>query len=402
MALLPVAEALARILEGAEPTAPERVGLLDAAGRVLAADVPALLTQPPFPASAMDGYAVRACDVAELPVRLKLAGESAAGSGFHARLGPGEAVRIFTGAPLPEGADAIVIQENATRDGDVVMVHAGTPDPDHIRPRGRDFSAGAVLLRAGRRLDARAVTLAAAMGYGELAVRRRPHVAILATGDELVPPGTPPGPDQIVASNAYGIAAMMAQAGGEPRLLGIARDTRAALATKIRTAAGADVLVTVGGASEGDHDLVAPALRAAGMKLDFWKIAMRPGMPLLHGRLGAQHVLGLPGNPVSALICARVFLVPLVRRLLGLADGDRPERARTAHDLEANGPRTHYMRAKLSVPASEGSPPNVTTLASQDSSLLAQLVDSDCVLVRPAGAPPLPAGSEVDILRIDF
>jgi molybdopterin molybdotransferase len=403
MALLPVAEALARILDGAGPAAPERAGLLEAAGRVLAEDLPARLTQPPFAASAMDGYAVRAGDVARLPARLKVIGEAAAGAGFRARLGPGEAVRIFTGAPLPEGADAVVIQENTAREGDRVVVTAGAPDPAHVRPRGLDFGVGEVLLRAGRRIDARALTLAAAMGYAEIPVRPRPRVAILATGDELVPPGTAPGADQIVASNAYGIAAMVAHAGGEPRLLGIARDTHEALASKIAAAAGADVLVTIGGASVGDHDLVAAELRAAGMALEFWKIAMRPGKPLLYGRLGPQRVLGVPGNPVSALVCARVFLVPLVRRLLGIEaeGGERAARALAANALEANGPRTHYMRAKLSAAPANGLP-RVAALALQDSSLLAPLAEADCLIVRPPLAPPVAAGSEVDILLIDF
>jgi molybdopterin molybdotransferase len=402
MALLPVAEALARIVDGVEPTAAQPLALLDAAGRVLGADLAARLTQPPFDASAMDGYAVRTADIATLPARLRVIGESAAGAGFHGALAPGEAVRIFTGAPLPEGTEAVVIQENTTREGDEVIVEAGVPDPAHVRPRGMDFRAGEVLLRAGQRLHAREVTLAAAMGYGEVPVRQRPRVAILATGDELVPPGTRPGPDQIVASNAYGIAALVAQAGGEPHLLGIARDTRAALAEKIAAASGADVLVTIGGASVGEHDLVAGALRAAGMTLDFWKIAMRPGKPLLYGRLGGQRVLGVPGNPVSALLCARVFLVPLVTRLLGLeTTGDQPLRALAATAIEANGPRTHYMRAKLSTAPASGLP-NVTAVPSQDSSLLAPLVDADCLIVRPPHAPAVPAGGEIEILRVDF
>jgi molybdopterin molybdotransferase len=402
MPLLPVATALARILEGVEPTPAERVGLLEAAGRVLAEDLPARLTHPPFAAAAMDGYALRAADVAQPPVRLRVIGESAAGSGFHQRLGPGEAVRIFTGAPLPDGADAVVIQENTTRDGDSVVVNEGAPDPAHVRPRGFDFSAGEVLLHAGRRLDGRTVTLAAAMGYGEVPVRRRPRVAILATGDELVPPGTPPGPDQIVASNSYGIAAMVAQAGGEAHLLGIARDTRAALAAKIAAAEGADVLVTIGGASEGEHDLVVAQLRAAGMALDFWKIAMRPGKPLLHGRLGTQRVLGVPGNPVSALVCARVFLVPLLRCLLGHAEqSETATRALAAHALAANGPRAHYMRAQLSSAPPAGLP-QVTALPSQDSSLLAPLAIANCLIVRAPGAPAVPMGGELDVLPIDF
>ena len=265
-------------------------------------------------------------------------------------------MRIFTGAPLPEGADAVVIQENTTREGDLVVVTAGAPDPAHVRPRGLDFGVGEVLLRAGRRIDARALTLAAAMGYGEVPVRPRPRVAILATGDELVPPGTAPGADQIVASNAYGIAAMVAHAGGEPRLLGIARDTHEALASKIAAAAGADVLVTIGGASVGDHDLVAAELRAAGMTLDFWKIAMRPGKPLLYGRLGAQRVLGVPATP-SRRLSARVFLVPLVRRLLGIeAEGASEPRARARRTRSRRTGRARTTCAKLSAAPANGLP----------------------------------------------
>ncbi|MGE5267932.1 MAG: gephyrin-like molybdotransferase Glp, partial [Deltaproteobacteria bacterium] len=314
--MLPVDEALRRILESVSPTDSQRVSLSEAAHRVLAEDVRATLTQPPFDASAMDGYAVRAADVAHLPATLNLIGEARAGKGFDGAVTQGSCVRIFTGAPVPAGADAIVIQENTKSEGSSVTVVDGQPDPAHLRPRGGDFAEGQVLLPSGRRLDARAILLAAAMGHGTLAVRRRPVIAVLATGDELVEPGERPGPDQIVSSNPYGLAAMIAAAGGVPRLLGIARDTPAALDGKLDAAADADVLVTTGGASVGDHDLVGPVLTARGMTPGFWKIAMRPGKPLLFGRLGEQRVLGLPGNPVAALICGRVFLVPLIDRLL--------------------------------------------------------------------------------------
>lgn len=405
MALLPVDEALARIMEGAAPGASETVDLLAAAGRVLATDVSAKLTQPPFDASAMDGYAVRDVDVALLPASLVVVGEAAAGRGFGGRVGAGEAVRIFTGAPLPSGADAIVIQENVTRDGDRITVTDGTPDAGHVRPKGGDFADGDVLLVKGRRLDARALTLAAAMGHARLEVYRKPVVAILATGDELVPPGTKPGLDQIVSSNPIGLAAMVSAAGGEPRLLGIAADRPDDLAAKIRAAAGADMLVTIGGASVGDHDLVAPALRSAGVSLDFWKIAMRPGKPMMFGRKGGidgvQRVLGLPGNPVSSLICGRVFLMPLVARLAGRAADVAPiAMLPLAVAIEPNGPRQHYMRARREITADGRW--CVRPAPSQDSSLMSPLADADCLIVRRSGATAAEAGTHVAILDLDF
>ena len=399
---LTVEAALARIVEGVAPLAgAETVGLIAAAGRILAEPLVARLTQPPFTASAMDGYAVRAADVAKLPAMLRVTGESAAGHGFAGALGPGDAVRIFTGAPVPDGADAIVIQENTRRDGDRVEITDGTLDPEFVRPMGGDFAAGATLLAAGRRLTARDVTLAAAMGYAALPVRRKPVVAILATGDELVLPGETPSADQIVCSNTFGIAAMVAAAGATPHLLGIARDARESLDAHVDQAAGADILVTVGGASVGDHDLVAPVLEARGMALDFWKIAMRPGKPLMFGRLGAQRILGLPGNPVSSLVCTRLFLVPLVRALLGLApEPERTLTARTATALSANGPRAHYMRA-TSRPGADGGL-EVAPVRSQDSSLLTPLAEADCLIVRPIRAPALDAGAMVPVLMLDF
>ena len=401
MALLSVDEALARILDGALVTGVERVPLMAAAHRILAEDVRATLTQPPFNASAMDGYAVRAADVATLPARLTLIGEARAGEAFSGSVGAGQCARIFTGAPVPAGADAIVIQENTKADGSIVTVVEGSPDPAHIRPRGGDFAEGQVLLSPGRVLDARAVLLAAAMGHGTLAVRKKPVIAVLATGDELVEPGQKPGPDQIVSSNPYGLAAMIAAAGGEPRLLGIARDTRTALEEKIAAAADADVLVTTGGASVGDHDLVGPVLKSRGMAMDFWKIAMRPGKPMLFGKLGTQRVLGLPGNPVSALICGRVFLMPLIDRLLGRETSPwAPVRARLTEALEKNGPRQHYMRAVTSQDANGVL--LVTPQSSQDSSLMSPLAASNALIVRTVDAPALGAGDEADVLPMDF
>lgn len=396
---LSVAEALARVLDGVEPTAAEHIAIADAHGRTLATPLAAKLTQPPFNASAMDGYAVRAADVASLPARLRVIGEAAAGHPFAGSVAAGEAVRIFTGAPLPEGSDAVVIQENTKVAGGIVEIVAGEIDRGHVRPRGFDFTQGQELLTSGRRLGPRELSLAAAMGHGTVDVHRAPVVAILATGDELVLPGTMPGPGQIVCSNHLGVAALMRQAGAAPRLLGIARDTRASLAEHIEAAREADILITIGGASVGDHDLVGPVLKSRGMALDFWNIDMRPGKPLMYGRLGRQRVLGLPGNPVSSLICTRLFAVPLVEAMLGRLSATVLEPATTTVTLEKNSHRQHYMRAAVTAG------PNglvATPARSQDSSLLSPLASANAFIVRPPHAPALPAGAPVDIMRLDF
>ncbi|MBO0740523.1 MAG: molybdopterin molybdotransferase MoeA [Hyphomicrobiaceae bacterium] len=403
---LSVDEALGRILDGVAPTAVEFASVETAHRRTLAQPLAALLTQPPFDASAMDGYAVRAGDVDRLPATLAVIGTAAAGHPFAGTLAAGQAVRIFTGAPLPAGADAIVIQENTApaatgSEPTMVSVHEGHPDPGHVRHKGFDFRAGEVLLGAGRRLGPRELSLAAAMGHGSLPVRRRPRVAILSTGDELRLPGSTPGPGQIIACNHLGIAALAEAAGAQSRFIGIARDTHESLEEHFKLADGADVIVTIGGASVGDHDLVGPVLRAHGMVLSFWKINMRPGKPLMYGRLGASRVLGLPGNPVSSLVCARVFLVPLLRALLGEPAHDaRPLTARLDVALEANGPRQHYMRA-TTAPGSDGLPV-VSPVRSQDSSLLAPLAQADCLLIRAPHAPLAPLGTLVPILPLDF
>ncbi len=399
---LTVEEAHARVLDGVVPvTDTVSVDLFAAAGRVLATAVCARHTQPPFDASAMDGYAVRAADVAALPVTLAVVGAAAAGHRYDGRLEAGEAIRIFTGAPMPHGADAVVIQENTTRAGDRVTVADGTVDIEHVRPRGGDFAQGATLLEAGTRLAARHLTLAAAGGHARVLVRRRPVVAILATGDELVMPGEVPASDQIVCSNPFGVAAIIAAAGGEPRFVGIARDTVADLDQKIAAAADADIVVTLGGASVGDHDLVGPVLAKRGLDLAFWKIAMRPGKPLMFGRLGRQRVLGLPGNPVSALITARLFVAPLVQALLGLSTAaEGPQSAVLASPLPKNGPRAHYMRAILGPP--HDGKRTVRPLPNQDSSLLTPLSAADCLIVRPIAAASAPVGTEVPVLLLDF
>jgi molybdopterin molybdotransferase len=399
MALLSVEEALARVLTGLTPLEAERVAIEDAQGRVLAEDLPARVTQPPFDASAMDGYAVRAADVASLPAKLRLLGVAAAGAGYKGRVGVGEAVRIFTGAPVPDGADTVVIQENTEEAAGVVTIKDGAPYR-HIRPRGQDFREGDVLLPAGTRLGARELLLAAAMNHAELAVRRKPKVAILATGDEVVPPGSELGLDQIVSSVPYGLAALIEAEGGDAMRLGIAKDDPRSLVTLARAGRAADILVTIGGASVGERDLVAAVLKSEGLELDFAKIAMRPGKPLLYGRIGPQRVLGLAGNPVSALISAHVFLRPMLRRMLGLSERPRPlPQAILAAGLEANGPRQHYLRA-VSEWRDDGSR-TVRALPSQDSSLVADLARADCLIVREPNAGSLPPGASVRIVPLD-
>jgi molybdopterin molybdotransferase len=399
MALLSVAEALARVTQGLVSVEAERVALDQALGRVLAVDVSAKIMQPPFDASAMDGYAVRAADVAALPATLRLIGTSAAGAGFKGHVGRGETVRIFTGAPVPEGADTIVIQENAEETSGAVTIKEAAADR-HIRARGQDFEQGEVLLRAGTRLGPRELMLAAAMNEAELPVRRKPKVAILATGDEVVPPGSELKQDQIVSSVPHGIAALIQRHGGEAMSLGIAKDDAESIVTLARAGRAADILLTIGGASVGERDLVASALKPEGLELDFWKIAMRPGKPLLYGRLGHQRLLGVPGNPVSALVCAHVFLKPMLSRLLGLGEAERPlPEAVLGEALEANGDREQYLRA-VSTWREDGARV-VQALASQDSSLVAALARADCLIVRPPHAPALGQGDRVRIVPLD-
>jgi molybdopterin molybdotransferase len=399
MGLLSVDEALARVLDGLVPLETDRVPIENAYGRVLAENLAARLTQPPFDASAMDGYAVRAADVASLPAKLQVVGVAAAGAGFKDRISEGQALRIFTGAPVPNGADTVVLQEDSEESGGVVTIREAAPHR-HIRPRGQDFRDGEVLLLAGTRLGARQLLLAAAMNHADLAVRRKPRVAILATGDEVVPPGSELGPDQIVSSVPYGLTALVESEGGDAMRLGIAKDDPERLAALARAGRAADVLVTIGGASVGERDLVASALKAEGLDLDFAKIAMRPGKPLLYGRLGSQRLLGLAGNPVSALISAHVFLKPMLRRMLGIAERPRPlPQATLGVALEANGRRQHYLRA-ISEWRADGVQV-VRPLPSQDSSLVAELARADCLILRQPDAPALEAGAKVRIVPLD-
>jgi molybdopterin molybdotransferase len=402
--LTPVADAIAAILGSATPPREiETVPLRRAAGRTLARDLAALRTQPPCDVSAMDGYALRAADLATVPATLDVLGESAAGRAFPGRVGPGQAARIFTGAPVPPGADTIVIQENTeTPAAASVRVLQGEAEGRHIRRAGQDFREGEVLLQAGLRLGAADVALAAAMNHAAVPVFRRPRVAVLATGDELVQPGESPGPGQIVASNSFAILALAEAAGAEVIDLGIARDDMGALASAFAVARRerADLLVTLGGASVGDHDLVQRALVAEGMDLGFWRIAMRPGKPLMHGHLGPIQVLGLPGNPVSAIVCGTLFVAPLVRALAGdrHAGDDPSEGAVLAEPMPANDGRQDYVRSRL-LPSPEGVA-RVAPGSRQDSSLLKALSEADCLVIRPPNAPAAPAGTPCRMIRL--
>jgi molybdopterin molybdotransferase len=400
-AMISVEEALKRVLASAEtPLEEEKVALPAAYGRVLAHDLKALRTQPPFPNSAMDGYAIRSADTASAPATLRLVGESAAGRAFEGAVGPGEAVRIFTGAPMPDGADTIVIQEDVSREGDQIRLSTTVPAGDNLRPAGMDFQSGQTLITAGCRLGPRDVALAAAANHTGLNVRRRARVAILATGDELVSPGGELGPAQIVASNNFAVAGLVEAYGGVAIDLGIAIDELKATQAAIAQAhdAKADVLVTLGGASVGDYDLVQKALVSSGMELGFWRIAMRPGKPLMHGNLGPMRVLGLPGNPTSSMVCSILFLRPLLRALHGEpgpgADPSRP--GRLAVDLPANGARQDYMRTSLSRDA-DGIL-IATPATAQDSSLVKTMARADGLVVRPPHAEPAKAGDQCRVI----
>jgi molybdopterin molybdotransferase len=400
MALLPVSDALGRLLGGARPIwRSEIIGLHAAAGRVLAEDVAARLTHPAFDNSAMDGYAGRHEDLAVVGAELTVIGQSAAGRGFPGHVGPGEVVRIFTGAPVPSGADTVLIQEDAEVIADKRIRTTFNPGKGrHIRSKGQDFRAGDLVLRKGDLLDAGRLTVAAGMNYPELPVFMRPKVAVLATGDELLPPGSLPGPDQIIASTAFGVAAIARDNGAEVIDLGIVRDDRTAIFAAVAEAraAGADVLVTLGGASVGDHDLVQSTLTASGMTLDFWQIAMRPGKPLMVGTLDGITVLGLPGNPVSSLVCALLFLEPLLRHLGSLPLRDRSGKAETVTALAANDKRQDYVRGRL-LRGSDGTL-KVERFSRQDSSMMQVFAQADCLIIRAPFAPEAKAGTICDVL----
>ncbi len=397
--MLSVEEARERILTPLKPTPSEVVALSQAFGRVTAQPIVARRTQPPCDISAMDGFALRA-EAGAAGARLRVIGSAPAGHPFAGRVAPGEAVRVFTGSVMPDGTDAVLLKEDATDAGSSIVVGEAVAAGRFIRRAGQDFSEGAVLLPEGRRLTARGVGLAAAANFPWIAVHRMPKVAILATGDEIGLPGERVPAGGIVSSNAHALAALVRAGGGEPVVLPIAPDDAAAIAEAAQAAQGLDLLVTTGGASVGDHDLVQAGLRRLGFVLDFWKVAMRPGKPLIAGRVGEVPMLGLPGNPVSALVCAVLFLLPALARLSGLAGSAPPtEDALLGSALGANDGRADHLRAKLSV--NEHGRLVATAFPRQDSSLLRLLAEADALIVRPPHAPALAKDSVVPVIRLD-
>lgn len=396
--MITVDVARARILAGLKPNPAEMVALGQALGRVLAEDVAARVAHPPADVSAMDGYAVKAADLTAPSATLDVIGESAAGRQFAGLVQPGQAVRIFTGAPLPTGADTVVMQEDTSRDGDRVTITTTQAAGKHVRTAGLDFAVGQSMMRAGTVIGPRQIALAAAMNVPWLMVRRRPRVAVLSTGDEIVMPGDSVGPGQIVSSNGPGLAALVIAAGGEPVQLGIAADSRESLSAMVRAAAGCDLLVTSGGASVGDYDLVQHVLAEHGMELDFWKIAMRPGKPLMFGTLKHVPVLGLPGNPVSAMVCAYLFLIPMLRALQGLAPELASQAALLGADVRANDERQEYLRGTLAR-RTDGAL-IATPFARQDSAVVSGLAAAECLIIRPAHAPAAKAGAAVEVMPL--
>lgn len=401
--MISVEQARARVLAELCPTPAEIVALAEAWHRVTAAPVVARLTQPPADVSAMDGYALRAAD-GVVGATLLVIGAAPAGHPFEGTVGPGQAVRIFTGSVVPAGADCVLLQEDASRDGDSLRVNEAIAAGRHIRRAGQDFSTGDTVVPAGRRVTARDVGLAAAANHPWLSVHRRPHIAILATGDEIAMPGEPIPPGGIVSSNSHALAALVRACGGAPSVLPVAKDTREAVAAVADAVVGMDMLVTTGGASVGDHDLVIESLQSRGLQLDFWQIAMRPGKPLLFGRFGAElnrvPVLGLPGNPVSAMVCAILFLLPALARLSGLPAAPPPtSSAVLGAALRANDRRADHLRATI------GADPDGRIVATpfpvQDSAMMRRLALADALILRPPHAPALEAGAEVPVIRLD-
>ena len=397
--MISVDEARGRILDGLRPTAAETVALATAWNRVTAQPVIARLTQPPADVSAMDGYAVRAAD-ATLHATLRVIGSAPAGHPFAGQVGAGETVRIFTGSVVPAGADAILLQEDATRENEAVRVNEAVTPGRHIRRAGQDFAAGDVVIPAGRRMTARDVGLAAAANHPWVSVHRKPRIGILATGDEIALPGEPLPTGGIVSSNSHALAALVRAGGGEPIVLPIAADTTEAVAAVADSVHGLDMLVTTGGASVGDHDLVISGLRTRGLVVDFWQIAMRPGKPLLFGQLGAVPVLGLPGNPVSALVCSILFLVPALARLSGLPAAPPPvSTAVLGVAVGKNDHRADHLRSTVTLDAAGRV--IVTPFPVQDSAMLRRLALADALVLRPPHAPAQDAGTEVPVVRLD-
>jgi molybdopterin molybdotransferase len=402
MALVPVKQALSQVLKGAKPLEAEEIPLSNAQGRILASGLKAMRAQPPFAASAMDGYAVRADDVQTVPVELNVVGEAPAGHGYVGRVRKGQAVRIFTGAPLPKGTDTIVIQENTEPGSEKAFVRVleKASEGQFVRAAGLDFRKGETLLPRMTRLGAREIGLAAAMNHERVNVVRKPSVAILATGDELVEPGGNPRDDQIISSNSMALAAMITTFGGDPVDLGLVPDRLPKIEDAIRRAGGADILITIGGASVGDHDLVQDAMTSQGVKLDFWKIAMRPGKPLMFGRRANQRVIGLPGNPVSAMVCTRLFIKPLIAALTGDNRPDEPVHAVLGKAVKANDQRQDYVRATLK--RNRQGQLVATAFERQDSSMQRVFREADCLIIRPPHAPRAKAGELVEIILLDF
>jgi len=395
--VISVEEALARLLAPLQKLPHEQISIVDGLGRVLAEDMAARRTQPPFAVSAMDGYAVRAEDLVTVPVALHIVAEVPAGAGFGGRVGPREAARIFTGAPLPAGTDTIVIQEDTERQGNEVRVLESASRGRYVRREGLDFGEGEVLLRAGQRLTARDIGLLAAMNRPWLLVHRRPRIGILSTGDEIVMPGDPIGPHQIVSSNSLALTAFVAACGGVSVSVGNVQDDPEALRRIAAATQGVDLLVTTGGASVGEHDLVRDALAADGLELDFWQIAMRPGKPLIVGRYRGTPMVGLPGNPVSTLVCALLFLGPALTRLSGVTPSEEPPpTARLGAAVPKNDRRQDYLRSRLAR-AADGAL-EVFPFEVQDSSMMRLLAAADCLVVRPPEAPALAAGATVPIV----
>ena len=398
--MISVTEARRKITEKMPLMAPEQVPLTQGLGRVLAADVFAKRTQPPNAVSAMDGYAVRAQDVLQLPAKLTVLGDVPAGQAFEGTVGKGQAIRIFTGATLPNGADTIVIQENTIRqDTEVTVVDGEAPSGRYVRTAGLDFSEGDKLLKAGKLLNARDIGLAASMNVPWLSVRQKPNIAILATGDEIVMPGDALGANQIVSSNGLALASFITALGGTPIDLGIAPDSKDTLQIMAAGAKGSDMLITCGGASVGDHDLVQKVLSEIGLEIDFWKIAMRPGKPLMSGQIGETQMLGLPGNPVSSLVCATIFLAPAINAMLGRDASDAIyETATLSKPLPKNDEREDYLRAKLK--RNEEGAMAVTPFSKQDSSVFSGLASADALIIREPYAPAVDVGTPVRILHL--
>ena len=396
--MLTVANARAKIIKAMERTASIEVSVSEVFGRVLAEELKSRRTQPPFDVSAMDGYAVRARDISSVPATLKVVGTAHAGGSYSEILNSGEAVRIFTGAPVPIDADTIVIQEDTTVAGDKVTVNEIEPER-HIRAAGLDFSEGDILFKPGHLVTARDAGLIAAMNIPWVMVRQRPRIGILSTGDEIVMPGDPLGPNQIVSANSTGLAAAVRAFGGDPVLLGIAPDNRNALSRIAEGAKGIDLLVTTGGASVGDHDLIQEVLGGIGLDVEFWKIAMRPGKPLIFGNFNGTPLLGLPGNPVSTMVCALIFLKPAIEAQLGLQTSDCAlEAVKVTESLRKNGKREDYIRGRLE--KSKNGVMQVTPFPIQDSSMMVSLARSDCFIVRKPLASGISAGTSVEIIRM--